>query len=242
MRSPGLHWISSSDPPHAFPDIENALTEPDGLLAAGGDLSEDRLVFAYSRGIFPWFDDGQPILWWSPDPRCVIEPQDFHTPRRLRRALRSKGFEISFNCRFDEVIAACAGPRPGQHGTWITDDMATAYRGLHRQGWAHSVEVWLDDQLAGGLYGLAIGGVFFGESMYSETTNASKAALVALCQVLVQHDFSLLDCQVLSSHLLTLGAILMPRSRFKKILHSSCEPTVPFAAWPQGRLRSAEML
>lgn len=242
MRSPGLHWIANTDPPDAFPAIENALVEPDGLLAAGGDLSEERLLYAYRHGIFPWFDEGQPILWWSPDPRCVIRPEELHVSRRLRRTLRRARFTVTFNRRFRDVMTGCAGPRPGQRGTWITDDMTVAYRALHRDGWAHSVEVWRDDELAGGLYGLAIGRVFFGESMYSDTPHASKAAMLALCRLLAEHGFALLDCQVVSPHLITLGATLMPRRRFRKILDAACEPVRRFVDWPAERLPVADLL
>lgn len=235
MRPLGLHWISRVDPPDAFPPIENALVEPDGLLAAGGDLSEERLLFAYRHGIFPWFDEGQPILWWSPHPRCVIEPQDFHASRRLRRALNRSGFEISFNRAFDAVIAGCSAPRPGQNDTWITADMAASYQSLHRRGWAHSVEVWRDDELAGGLYGLAVGRVFFGESMFSAVTDGSKAALLALCRLLNEQEFALLDCQIVSPHLLTLGASLMSRSEFRTVLDTACSTVEPFDDWPPGR-------
>ena len=169
-----IAWISANDPPDTFPDIGRAMREPDGLLAAGGDLSAARLLTAYRLGIFPWFDEGQPILWWSPDPRCVLLPGEFHASRRLRRELRRSGAEIRFNTSFDEVIARCADPRPGQYGTWITREMIAAYTRLHADGWAHSIEVWQRDALIGGLYGLAIGRVFFGESMFSLQSNASK--------------------------------------------------------------------
>ena len=242
MRSPGLYWISSSDPPDAFPPIEYALTEPDGLLAAGGDLSEDRLLYAYRHGIFPWFDDGQPILWWSPDPRCVIQPRDFHVSRRLRRTLKGSRFMVSFNREFRGVMAGCAAPRPGQQGTWITADMTSSYQSLHHGGWAHSVEVWLDEELAGGLYGLAIGRVFFGESMFSAVTDASKVALLALCCLLDEQGFALLDCQVASSHLLALGATLMPRSDFQTVLDAACKPAERFDRWPREFLAAAHSL
>jgi leucyl/phenylalanyl-tRNA--protein transferase len=232
MRSPGLYWISPSDPPQSFPDIELALREPNGLLAAGGDLSTERLIYAYRNGIFPWFDAGQPILWWSPDPRCVIEPRALHLSRRNRRALRSSGYSVAFNRRFADVLDGCAAARPGQRGTWITDSMREAYGRLHRQGWAHSIEVLKDGQLVGGLYGLAIGRVFFGESMFSAAANASKAALLVLCHLLEEHGFALLDGQVESRHLMSLGATLMPRMEFRTILEGSCRPVRTFDAWP----------
>lgn len=235
MAAAHLHWINATDRPDAFPDICAAMSEPNGLLAAGGDLSEPRLLAAYSQGIFPWFDDGQPVLWWSPDPRCVIVPGDFHASRRLRRSLRRRDFTISFNTSFDEVIAACALPREGQDGTWITSDMSAAYRHLHRRGWAHSVEVWRNDLLVGGLYGLAIGKVFFGESMFSTSNDASKAAMLELCRVLEAAGFVLLDGQVASPHLLSLGATLMPRSEFKAVLRTECKEAIRFTDWPEGR-------
>lgn len=235
MTATHLHWIKATDDPDAFPDIHSAMSEPNGLLAAGGDLSEPRLLAAYSQGIFPWFDDGQPILWWSPDPRCVLVPGEFHASRRLRRNLRRRNFSISFNVSFDQVIAACALPREGQDGTWITADMSYAYRDLHRRGWAHSVEVWQSDSLVGGLYGLAIGRVFFGESMFSAADDASKAAMLELCRVLDAAGFVLLDGQVASPHLLSLGATLMPRDEFRAILQRECSEAVGFAGWPEGR-------
>jgi len=219
--APRITWIAPDDPADAFPPLDAAFSEPDGLLAAGGDLSQERLLYAYQHGIFPWYDEGQPILWWSPDPRCILIPGDLHVSRRLRRSLRQSDFVVTFNSAFDEVIAACAEDRTGQSGTWITIDMARAYRELHRAGWAHSVEIWRDESLVGGLYGLAIGRVFFGESMFSRAGNASKIALLALCRELVARDFALLDCQVESPHLQSLGATLMPRASFANILHQN---------------------
>lgn len=234
-------WISASDPPDAFPEIDTAMREPDGLLAAGGDLSSLRLLAAYRLGIFPWFDDGQPILWWSPDPRCVMFPRDFYVSRRLKRDLRQSTAVIRFNVGFDEVIRACAEPRFAQQGTWITTDMISAYDQLHQEGWAHSVEVWQDDVLIGGLYGLAIGKVFFGESMFSRRDNASKYALYALSRHLDGHGFQLIDCQVASQHLLTLGATMMPRAKFSHSLQAGCEPPCKFLNWPESPLPVAEI-
>ena len=233
MRTPQITWISAGDPPDSFPDIERAFTVPDGLLAAGGDLSEARLLHAYRKGIFPWFSEGQPILWWSPDPRCVIFPERLRVSRRLRRSLRRSGFEIRFNTAFDAVIESCARDRPGQDGTWITPEMSAAYRNMHARGWAHSIETWRSGELVGGMYGLAIGKVFFGESMFSAETNASKASMQALCVLLVEHDFRLLDCQVESPHLLSLGAELLPRRRFAAMLDAACAPPTRFVAWPE---------
>jgi len=221
-RAPRLTWIGHDDPPESFPPVESAFAEPAGLLAAGGDLSTARLLYAYRHGIFPWYDDGQPILWWSPDPRCVLLPGDLHVARRLRRWLPKSTFRVTFDRAFADVITACAEKRPGQFGTWITPEMRAAYCRLHDEGWAHSVEIWRERHLVGGVYGLAIGNAFFGESMFSRVDNASKAALIALCAVLVEQEFDILDCQVESPHLLTLGAILMPRSAFSRLLVRSC--------------------
>lgn len=236
MKSPQITWISNSDPPDAFPDPDSAFEIPDGLLAAGGDLSASRLLYAYEHGIFPWYEEGQPILWWSPDPRCVIHPDAFHLSRRTLRHLRNSRFELTFNRCFDDVVAACAGKRAGQPGTWITSDMAAAYTNLHDSGWAHSVEVWLDGRLAGGLYGLAIGKAFFGESMFSSETNASKAAMLALCQELIRHQFLIFDCQVESPHLMSLGASLLPRSDFLQLLQAACTTRDRMQNWPQASL------
>jgi leucyl/phenylalanyl-tRNA--protein transferase len=238
MRTQRIVWLSADDPPDAFPDIDQALTDPPGLLAVGGDLSEERLLYAYRHGIFPWYDDGQPVLWWSPDPRCVLRPGDFHLSRRLARALRNSGFEISYNTSFSRVVAECAAPRRTQRGTWITPDMSAAYQALHAGGWAHSVEVWLDDRLVGGLYGVAIGAAFFGESMFSRATNASKAAMLSLCRHLATLGGGMLDCQVVSPHLLTVGARTIPRSEFRALLDTSCRDGRPMTGWREGRFSS----
>ena len=242
MKSPNITWISSDDPPDSFPDIESAFDVPDGLLAAGGDLSAERLLYAYRHGIFPWYDDGQPILWWSPDPRCVLRPHEFHVSRRLRRSLSRGNFDVSFNQAFDDVIAACAEERGGQQGTWITAEMTGAYSNLHQQGWAHSIEIWRAGRLEGGLYGLSIGRAFFGESMFSRQTNASKAAMLCLCQQLIRHDFEILDCQVESPHLISLGASLMPRPRFAAVIRRACKTNAQFRAWPAERRQVLDFL
>lgn len=242
MRSPQITWISGSDPPESFPSVDRAFDVPDGLLAAGGDLSESRLLYAYANGIFPWFSEGQPILWWSPDPRCVIVPADLRITRRLARHLRNGPFEITFNRQFGDVISQCARHRPGQDGTWITPPMQSAYLRLHEHGWAHSIEVQSGKQLVGGLYGLAIGRMFFGESMFSTEANASKAAMVAVCRLLVDHGFALLDCQVQSPHLASMGAILMPRSLFIGTVREACANMAAFHAWPSERCHVSEFL
>ena len=215
-------WIDSNDPEIAFPDVELALRDPDGLLALGGDLSVPRLLHAYRQGIFPWFGARQPILWWSPDPRLVLYPQDLHISRSLARTLRSGRFRVTLDRDFPSVIEHCAAPRPGQAGTWITPEMQTAYTELHAAGYAHSVECWLDDQLAGGLYGVAIGRIFFGESMFARVPDASKVAFVRLVRELQRREFRLIDCQVHTAHLASLGAATVPRREFVRILDESC--------------------
>jgi leucyl/phenylalanyl-tRNA--protein transferase len=227
-----IAWLSPSDPPASFPDVSQALTEPDGLLAAGGDLGVARLLAAYTKGIFPWFEDGQPILWWSPNPRCILWPAKMHVPRRLRQQARSSTSELRFNTAFEAVIRACAGKRRSQQGTWITSDMISAYTHLHREGWAHSVEIWDKHGLAGGLYGLCIGKVFFGESMFSAQPNTSKMAMLGLTRHMQATGIELLDCQVPSPHLFTMGAEFMPREDFSAFLAAACNPPEQHLAWP----------
>ena len=201
-------------PDDPFPSPEQALSVPNGLLAWGGDLQAERLLAAYSEGIFPWYQEGQPILWWSPAPRCVIFPGDIYLSRRTRRRYNSGRYRITADRVFEDVIWECAQAREYDSGTWITDDMLKAYVSLHRLGHAHSVEVWADTQLLGGIYGLAIGTVFFGESMFSRQVDASKIALIALCKQLADWSFGLLDCQVSNPHLLRMGAVEIPRREF----------------------------
>jgi leucyl/phenylalanyl-tRNA--protein transferase len=235
-------WLQNSDPPDAFPPVAQALVEPNGLLAAGGDLSPERILCAYRAGIFPWFESGQPILWWSPDPRCVLRPERFHVATSLRRSARSSGFELTFNRACTEVIDACAERRNGQSGTWITNEMKQAYKGLHASGWVHSVEVWQGQTLVGGIYGLASGAAFFGESMFSRVSDASKIAMMALCRVLLRQSFVLLDCQVASPHLMTLGAELMRRTEFSGLLAEVNRSPDRAAFWPNSRMAAAEFL
>lgn len=239
MTRPRIQWISPDDPPEAFPAVQSALSIPNGLLAAGGDLAAERLVYAYRHAIFPWFDSGQPILWWSPDPRCVLFPDEFHIARRFQRRLRTCHFSVSWNRSFPNVIKACAEQRNSAPGTWITAAMIEAYTTLHREGWAHSVEVWHERTLVGGIYGVAIGKVFFGESMFSRASDASKVALLALCRHLADHDFALIDCQMPSPHLLGLGAQLMPRDDFAALLRKSCIPVMHFRQWPEKEFSAA---
>lgn len=192
-----------------------SLADPEGLLAVGGDLSVERLVLAYANGIFPWYGEGRPILWWSPSPRLVLLPEELHVGRSLRKAQRRRPYRLSLDEDFAAVIRACAtAPRPGQHGTWITQDMQDAYIELHRRGIAHSVEAWEEDELVGGLYGVALGGVFFGESMFAKRPNASKLAFVTLVEQLRAWGFSLVDCQVVTEHLLRFGAREIELSEF----------------------------
>jgi len=232
MNSNRVTWLDPGDPVDAFPNISEAMQEPNGLLAAGGDLSSERLLHAYRKGIFPWFDDGQPILWWSPNPRCVLFPADFNTSSRLRRSIASADATISINQSFSEVIYACAGPRRSEQGTWITADMIAAYESLWAEGWAHSIEVRENGDLTGGIYGLAIGRVFFGESMFSRKSNASKLAMLALCQILEENDFAMIDCQVVSRHLVALGAVSLPRVEFASLLELACPSLTRFHHWP----------
>ena len=214
-----------------FPPVERALREPNGLLAAGGDLSPARLLDGYRNGIFPWYADGEPILWWSPDPRMVLEPAGFAISRSLRKTLRNRRYEIRFDSAFDEVMRACAAPRAGQPGTWITDAMRAAYGELHRLGYAHSVETWMDDALAGGLYGVALGGVFFGESMFTRRTDASKIALAALVSKLLADGYGLIDCQMHTAHLESLGARPVARREFIRQLGELIHLQRPMGSW-----------
>ena len=207
-----------------FPPLEHALEEPDGLLAAGGDLSPERLLDAYSRGIFPWLDKDQPILWWSPNPRAVLFPEQLHVSRSLRKTLRKGHYQVSLDRQFSRVIRACAEPRHYSEGTWITAEMIHAYERLHRLGHAHSVEAWLDGELVGGLYGVALGRIFFGESMFSRATDASKVAFVHLVGQLARWGYQLIDCQVESPHLTSLGATLIPRPHFQRLLQQWVPP------------------
>jgi leucyl/phenylalanyl-tRNA--protein transferase len=210
----------------AFPDP--SLSEPDGLLAVGGDLTPRRLLAAYAAGIFPWFDERSPILWWSPDPRLVLDPGELHVSRSLARTLRRGRFQVTADTAFERVIRRCsAADRPGQRGTWITPEMIEAYATLHRLGFAHSFEAWEGDVLAGGLYGISLGSAFFGESMFAERPDASKVAFVTAVQWLRGRGVTLVDCQVRTEHLVSLGAKEIPRSRFlarlAKALHAPTE-------------------
>lgn len=226
-----LHWIGPADPVDAFPAIDAALEEPAGLLAAGGDLSPQRLLAGYRRGIFPWYEAGQPILWWCPDPRAVIYPDELHISRSLRRTLRRELLVTTCDEAFAAVVDGCAAERPGQHGTWITPEMNAAYRRLHALGHAHSIETWSGDELVGGLYGVALGRVFFAESMFSRESDASKVALVQLVTSLRRWGFGLIDCQMTSAHLASMGAREIPRAKFVATVARLTEQAADAGAW-----------
>ena len=225
-----IPWLGVT---HEFPPLDTALTEPNGLLAAGGDLDPQRILAAYRRGIFPWYSAGEPVLWWSPDPRMVLLPDQLKVSRSLAKTLRTAGYEVRLDTAFDEVIHACAvKPRDGQPGTWITAEMQDAYRALHRLGYAHSVETWMNGKLAGGLYGIALGQAFYGESMFSHARDTSKIALAHLCAHLKRRGFGIIDCQMKTAHLASLGARPIPRRDFAARLDRLCPSGDPPAHWP----------
>jgi leucyl/phenylalanyl-tRNA--protein transferase len=210
-----IRWLHPGEP---FPPLTQALAEPNGLLAAGGELSSARLIDAYRQGIFPWFSADQPILWWSPDPRMALFPPELKIARSLGKALRNRDYDVRADTHFREVITACAEPRDGQPGTWIGEDMMAAYGTLHERGIAHSIETWIDGELAGGLYGVALGRMFYGESMFTRATDASKIALVHLVRQLARWNFGMIDCQMYTPHLASLGAREIPRGEFMRKL------------------------
>ena len=218
-----ITWLTPANDREWFPPIDQALDEPEGLLAAGGDLSVPRLLAAYRRGIFPWYSAGQPVLWWSPDPREVLFPKEFKRSRSLSKTLRNSGFEVTFDRDFGTVVTACAARRENSPGTWITPEMHAAYCELHRQGHAHSVEVWREGELAGGLYGVLLGCVFFGESMFSRERDASKTALARLVERGVAAGLELIDCQLPTAHLRTLGSRPVNRREFSTLVASLTE-------------------
>ena len=217
----------------AFPPVESALAEPNGLLAVGGDLSPRRLLAAYRRGIFPWYSEGDPILWWCPDPRMVLVPGELRVTRSLAKTLRNKTYQVRFDTAFDDVMRGCAAPRPDQPGTWITAEMRAAYGRLHELGYAHSVETWIDGRLAGGLYGVAIGRVFFGESMFTRVRDASKIAFVHLVRRLEREDYRLIDCQMHTEHLASLGAREIPRREFSRRVKDLVDYSRPPGRWTE---------
>jgi len=210
-----IEWLNRGDP---FPSPETALTDPNGLLCAGLEVTPELVLAAYERGIFPWYSDGQPVLWWSPDPRMVMQPKNFRLHRSLRKSLQHCEYEIRVDTRFEAVMRGCADPRPEQGGTWISEAIISAYSALHRAGFAHSVETWMDGELAGGLYGIALGRVFFGESMFVRRTDASKFAFAHLVTQLRRWQFELIDCQQETEHLASLGAAPISRTAFLEAL------------------------
>ena len=230
-----ITWLAD-DPETPFPSTCHALDEPNGLLAAGGDLSPTRLLNAYRQGIFPWYAEGNPILWWSPAPRCVIYPGEVHLSRRTRRRFNSGAYRLTLNMAFDEVLRACSEPREGEPDTWITPEMETAYQLMHRLGHACSLEVWEGDFLAGGIYGLLLGSMFFGESMFSRRTDGSKIALLALCRLLTRSGIELLDCQVANPHLFSMGAQEISREAFERKLLELVDKPSSFTDIPRGAL------
>ena len=238
-----IPWLEPGEP---FPPVSNALAAPAGLLAAGSELTPQRLIEAYRQGIFPWFSEGQPVLWWSTDPRMILRPAEFRASHSLRKRMaslaRAGRLEVRCDSAFEDVMRACALPRDDQAGTWISEVMIHAYGELHRLGIAHSVETWIDGRLAGGLYGLAIGRMFFGESMFAFETDASKIALAHLVQFLFESDFPMIDCQQETPHLASLGARSIPRNQFVERVAALVE-TPGVEAWPaQLSVRSASLL
>ncbi len=223
-----IPWLDS---PAAFPDVSRALKEPAGLLCAGGNLEPATLIAAYSRGIFPWFSDDQPILWWSTDPRMVLFPDEFKYSKSLAKTVRTQKFDVRFDTAFTEVIEGCAAPRTADGGTWIVAEMQAAYTRLHQLGVAHSVESWREGKLVGGLYGIALGRMFFGESMFARETDASKVALVALVEKLKQDGFELIDCQQETKHLARFGARPIPRRDFVQRLAKLINSGEPHSPW-----------
>jgi leucyl/phenylalanyl-tRNA--protein transferase len=211
----GIAWLQKTDPATALPPTSRALAEPNGLLAVGGALTPEWLVHAYRHGVFPWYSAEQPILWWAPDPRAVLMPAEFRVSRSLARSIRNRGYVTRIDGAFAAVVKACAGPRRGGAGTWITDEMHDAYVELYRRGHAHSIETWKDDRLVGGLYGVAIGRVFFGESMFTRERDASKVALERLTRECLRLHVALIDCQLPSPHLASLGSRNLPRRDFE---------------------------
>lgn len=228
-----LTLLDPDHPDQPFPPVNQALTEPPGLLAVGGCLSQTRLLRAYRQGIFPWYSPDEPLLWWSPDPRLVLFPEQFKISRSLKKKINKGEFQTSFDQDFASVMAACSEPRPDQSGTWISDEMKTAYFNLHQAGHAHSIEVWSDQQLIGGLYGIAIGQVFFGESMFHKQTDASKIALAFLIEKLNAWQYQLIDCQVHTDHLISLGGKEINRAEFTYLLDQHCIQEPVNHAWSQ---------
>jgi leucyl/phenylalanyl-tRNA--protein transferase len=223
-----IPWLGADT---SFPPLESALKEPNGLLAVGGDLAPRRLLAAYRRGIFPWYSEGDPILWWSPDPRMVLVPTELRITRSLAKTLRNAAYEVRFDTAFDDVMRGCAAPRAGQPGTWITAEMRAAYNRLHELGYAHCAETWIEGALAGGLYGVAIGRMFYGESMFTRRRDASKIAFVHLVRHLRAEGFGLIDCQMHTEHLASLGAREVPRKEFSRRVKELVDYARPPGKW-----------
>jgi len=214
-----------------LPDPKTSFTTSDGLMAIGGKIDAAHLLEAYSKGIFPWFSEDQEIMWWCPDPRAVMRPEQFHASRTLMKAIRSGRYRVSIDEKFIDVINSCAAPRDGDSATWITKGMKAAYIGLHNLGYAHSIEVWLDNGLCGGLYGVSLGKIFFAESMFSNKSNGSKIALYALSKILISNKFKLIDCQFMTPHLKTLGVREIPRNTFLDLLSGSSQANTNEDFW-----------
>lgn len=224
----------------SFPSVSSALDEPNGLLAAGADLSIERLIKAYSSGIFPWYSEGEPILWWSPNPRTIFDLSQFQPSRSLKRFIRKSKLKITLNRDFDAVLNQCAMPRTFQAETWISDEMKLAYIKLHQQKFAHSVEVWQNEQLVGGIYGVSIGKLFCGESMFSRISNGSKVALTYLIEYLKTEQFPIIDCQVENAHLVSLGSINLERDKYIQIVNNTKDKTLPSDFWEEKQLADIE--
>jgi len=231
MSKVALYYIDPDSPADNFPPVVNALTQPDGLLCFGGDLSTERILNAYRRGIFPWYSEGQPIMWWSPSPRCVIFPDEVIVRRSLKKTMRNMDYHFSIDTAFPDVISACSAPRDEDGGTWITHEIKDAFIRLHELGHAHSAEIWKDGKLIGGLYGIAMGQIFFGESMFSIARDASKVAFACAAQFLHRHHFKLIDAQVTSGHLLSLGAREIQRDDFITTLDKYCHVENDIDLW-----------
>ncbi len=231
-----LAWLESGEP---FPPVERALRNPNGLLAAGGDLSMERLLDAYRHGVFPWYSGTEPLLWWSPNPRMVLYCDELRIPRSLAKNIRNKGYEVRIDSAFSRVIKACSEPRKGEPGTWLGSDMQSAYLALHRAGYAHSFETWRGDRLVGGLYGVALGRMYYGESMFSLETDASKVALVTLVRFLQERQFPLIDCQMHTPLLASLGAREIPRPSFLRALATLVDYAEPPGKWTKRTQESA---
>jgi leucyl/phenylalanyl-tRNA--protein transferase len=226
-----LHWLDPRNPRQPFPDVSQAMRDPNGLLAIGGDLSATRLLSAYAQGIFPWYNPDEPILWWCPDPRAVLFPAQLHVSRSLARRLRKDDYAVTLNRAFPAVLEACAAPRARGRGTWLGAEMKQAYQDLHERGHAQSIEVWQRGELAGGLYGVSLGRAFYGESMFSRMDDGSKVALHWLCRQLREWDFELMDCQIASPHLATLGAVELSRHEFLARLRGAVAQPAPTGRW-----------